>query len=53
MRDDKLPCAFCGRALEAEALVAIPGLGRAKLACPLCAAKHAVEPSHHGATQSH
>lgn len=41
---DKLPCGYCGRALEAEALVAIPQLiGRARLACPLCAATEATQ----------
>jgi hypothetical protein len=36
---DKLPCAFCGRAFESEALIAIPSPpGRAKLACGLCVA---------------
>lgn len=41
---DKLPCDYCGRLLEAEALVAIPSPPyRAGLACPLCAAKNSWE----------
>lgn len=35
----ELPCGYCERSLEAEALVAIVGPGRVKLACPLCAAQ--------------
>lgn len=37
---DKLPCDFCGRSMESEALVAIPSPpSRAKLACGLCVAQ--------------